>query len=206
MTFAWAMAAPAGSVRTGSRESADRVEAPDPSDAVLIERVAERDTSAFEELYGRFARAVLGLALRRLHDRGAAEDATQEAFAAIWRSAATYDPDRGPGSAWIYTVARNAIVDRTRRRREPLAGEAREEASSEAGPAERTESDWVTWRVHAALARLVERERVVIELAYFSELSQSEIAAFLDIPLGTVKTRTRSALSRLADDLEDDLQ
>ena len=83
------------------------------SDGGLIERVAEGDRDAFDELYRRYARPVLGLALRRLGDRGRAEDAVQDAFAAIWRSAASYDPDRGQGGAWLYTVARNAIVDGT---------------------------------------------------------------------------------------------
>ena len=78
-------------------------------------RVGERDREAFAILYGRYVRPVFGLALRRLGDRGHAEDAVQEAFAAIWRSASTYRPERGAAGGWLYTVARNAIVDRLRR-------------------------------------------------------------------------------------------
>ena len=87
-----------------------------PSDAELLARVGERDREAFEILYGRYVRPVFGLALRRLGDRGHAEDAVQEAFAAIWRSASTYRPERGAAGGWLYTVARNAIVDRLRRK------------------------------------------------------------------------------------------
>jgi len=85
------------------------------SDAELLARVAERDRTAFETLYSRYVRSVFGLALRRLGDRGHAEDAVQEAFTAIWRSASTYRPERGAAGGWVYTVARNAIVDRLRR-------------------------------------------------------------------------------------------
>jgi RNA polymerase sigma-70 factor, ECF subfamily len=171
-----------------------------PSDAALLERVATRDHDAFVELYRRYARAVFGLALRRLGDRGRAEDATQEAFASIWRSASRYDRGRGPGAPWLYTVARNAIVDGLRRSPEPPA-EPSDTPSAEPGPPEQAETAWVAWRVHRALETLPHPEREVIELAYWSGLSQSEVAAFLGIPLGTVKTRTRSALARLADEL-----
>ncbi len=175
------------------------------TDGELIERVGNGDRDAFEELYRRFARPVLGLALRRLGDRGRAEDALQDAFAAIWRSASSYDRGRGQGGAWLYTVARNAIVDGARRRPEPPM-EPPDEPSDESGPPERAEAAWLSWRVHGAIERLPEHERPVIELAYWGGLSQSEISAFLQVPLGTVKTRTRSALARLADLLEDELR
>jgi len=173
------------------------------SDGELIRRIGERDREAFEALYRRFARTVLGLALRRLRDRSRAEDATQETFAAIWRAAASYRPERGPGASWLYAVARNAIVNQTRIRFEPGA-EGLDSPSDEPGPPEHAESGWVSWRVHSALEELPDHQRTLVELAYWGELSQSEIATRLSIPLGTVKTRTRAALSRLADLLEDD--
>jgi RNA polymerase sigma-70 factor, ECF subfamily len=176
----------------------------EPTDGQLIVRAGAGDRDAFEELYRRFARPVLGLALRRLGDRGRAEDALQEAFAAIWRSAGSYDPVRGSGGAWLYTVARNAIVDGARRRPEPPM-QAPDEPSGEGGPDERAEASWLAWQVHGAVELLPEHERPVIELAYWGGLSQSEIAERLQIPLGTVKTRTRSALARLADLLEEEL-
>ena len=172
-----------------------------PSDGDLLTRIASRDRRAFELLYRRYARAVYGLALRRLGDRGRAEDAVQETFAAVWRSAASYRPERGSGARWLYAVARNAIVDRFRARPEQTA-ELSESASAEEGPDERAEAGWVAWRVHRALEELPEHERTVVELAYWSGLSQSEVAEFLNVPLGTVKTRTRSALARLADILD----
>jgi RNA polymerase sigma-70 factor, ECF subfamily len=170
-------------------------------DGELIRRTGEGDCEAFEELYRRFVRAVLGLAVRWLRDRTRAEDATQEAFTAIWRSAATYRPERGPGAPWLYTVARNVIINQTRIRIEPAA-EAPDSPTDRSGPLEQAEADWVSWRIHRVLEELPEHERELIELAYWSELSQSEIAASLSIPLGTVKRRTRSALSRLAELLE----
>lgn len=175
------------------------------SDGDLIQRVGSGDRNAFEALYRRFARPVFGLALRRLGDRGRAEDALQETFASVWRSASTYSPERGPGAPWLYAVARNAIVDRSRGRTE-LPAEPPEEQAVEPGPPEQAEASWLTWRVHLALADLPENERTVLELAYWSGLSQSEVATFLNIPLGTVKTRTRSALARLADMLDEDLR
>lgn len=177
----------------------------EPSDSELLERTGTGDRAAFEELYRRYSRPVLGLALRRLGDRGTAEDAVQETFASIWRAARTYRPERGPGAPWLYTVARNAISDRGRARPEPVA-EAADLASTEAGPSERAESEWLSWRVHRALESLPERERSVLELAYWSELSQSEIAERLRVPLGTVKTRTRTGLGRLAGLLEEELR
>ncbi len=175
------------------------------TDGELIQRVADRDREAFDELYRRYTRPLLGLALRRLGDRGRAEDALQDAFAAVWRSAASYDPARGAGAAWLYTVARNAIVDGARRRPEPPA-DVPETPANDVGPDERAEVAWLAWRVHRAIEELPEHERRVIELAYWGEQSQSEIAEFLHVPLGTVKTRTRSGLARLADLLEEELR
>ena len=172
------------------------------SDSHLIERVAGGDRDAFTELYRRFARPVLAMALRQLGDNGRAEEAAQETFAAVWRSARSYRAERGSASAWLYAVARHAIIDRGRQRREP-AVEVPEEASTEAGPEERAEVSWLAWRVHAALEQLPERERAVLELAYWSGLSQTEIASYLDVPLGTVKTRTRTGLARLSGLLEE---
>jgi RNA polymerase sigma-70 factor (ECF subfamily) len=177
----------------------------DPSDGELIERIGAGDRSAFELLYHRYARPIFALALRRLGDRGRAEDAVQDAFASVWRSAATYRADRGAGAHWLYAVARNAIADRGRARGEHPA-EPADEPSAEPGPAERAEHGWTAWRVHRSIEELPERERAVVELAYWGGLSQSEIAERLGVPLGTVKTRTRSALSRLADLLEEDLR
>lgn len=189
-----------------STQPANPRDAPSPSDADLIARVAEGDRVAFAELHRRYARAVFGLALRRIRDRGRAEDATQETFAALWRSAATYDPARGAGAPWLFVVARNAVTDVLRKTPEAAVDVGREEASDEAGPDQRAEADWEAWQVHRAVEGLSDTERPLVELAYWGGLSQSEIAAYLGLPLGTVKTRTRAALGRLAHALEKELQ
>jgi len=171
------------------------------SDAELIQRIGDGDREAFESLYERYARPVFGFALRRLRDRSQAEDVAQETFASVWRSASSYRPERGPVAAWLYAVARNAVVDRIRvnARSNPTVPT---DSASEAGPEEVAQTDWLAWRVHRAFGELPETERAVLELAYWGGLSQSEIADFLGIPLGTVKTRTRSGLARMADLLE----
>src|ERR671936_2392926 len=114
-----------------------------PTDAELIGRIAAGDANAFEALYHRYVRSVFGLALRRLGDRMGAEDAVQETFAAIWRSARTYRPERGPGAPWLYAIARNAIVDRARGRLEAV-GEPPETAAAEPSPEERAETAYVS--------------------------------------------------------------
>jgi RNA polymerase sigma-70 factor (ECF subfamily) len=178
-----------------------------PSDAALLARVANADRDAFEVLYRRYVRSIFGLALRRLRDRGQAEEVTQEAFAAVWRSANSYRPERGSAGGWLYTVARNAILDRLRRNsRADTFSELPELASPEGGPDEQAEQADTAWRVHRALEELNPNERQVIELAYWSGLSQTEVASFLGQPLGTVKTRTRSALARLAEVLEGEVR
>jgi RNA polymerase sigma-70 factor (ECF subfamily) len=176
------------------------------TDAELIGLVAHGDHRAFEELHRRYARPVLAIALRRMGDRGRAEDATQDTFASLWRSAGRFDPTRGKATSWLFTVARNAIVDGLRRRPEPTVDDPPDTPEPGPGPDEATESEWVSWRVHRALETLPDQERSLVELAYWSGLSQSEIADHVGIPLGTVKTRTRSALRRLADELGDELR
>jgi len=201
LTLAFSASTPQDTSGEGSTEQIDRIA---PTDAELIQRVGTGDAGAFELLYHRYSRPVFGLALRRLGERMRAEDAVQETFASIWRSARTYRPERGPGAPWLYAVARNAIVDRARNKSEPAA-EVPDTASPELGPQDRAEASYVSWRVHRALEELPRSERDVLELAYWGEMSQSEVADFLGIPLGTVKTRTRSALMKLADVLEEEL-
>ena len=179
----------------------------DPSDEALLLRVADSDREAFELLYHRYVRPIYGLALRKLDDRAQAEDVVQEAFTSIWRSAQSYRPERGSAGGWLYTVARNATVDRMRRNtRVDTISELPELESPDSGPYELAARSDAAWRVHRALEELNTNEREVIELAYWSGLSQSEVASYLNQPLGTVKTRTRNALARLAQVLEGDLR
>ena len=105
----------------------------------------------------------------------------------------------------MYAVARNAITTRWRRRPEPVA-EPVDEPSLDPGPLEQAEQSWRSFVVHRALETLPDHQRELVELAYWGELSQSEIAEKLQLPLGTVKTRTRAALKRLADALKEDMR
>src|SRR5436853_7903369 len=141
------LAFPAAAAQDAPREAASgRVQPIAPSDGELIQRVGAGDAGAFELLYRRYSRPFFGLALRRLGDRMAAEEAVQETFASLWRSARTYKPERGPGAPWLYAVARNAIVDRARNKSEPTT-EVPDTASLELGPADRAEASFVAWRI-----------------------------------------------------------
>jgi RNA polymerase sigma-70 factor (ECF subfamily) len=192
--------------RHDGRTSIRMVAADSRTDAELLAQVADGDHGAFEELHRRYARSVLGIALRRMGDRGRAEDATQDTFASVWRSAARFDPSRGKATSWLFTVARNAIVDGLRRRPDATTADPPDVPAGDPGPDDVAESEWVSWRVHRALETLPPQERTLVELAYWGGLSQSEISDRLGLPLGTVKTRTRSALHRLADELGEELR
>jgi RNA polymerase sigma-70 factor (ECF subfamily) len=131
------------------------------------------------------------------------EDVMQDAFLDVWRAASMYRADRGPLRRWLFTIARNAAIDAARKRRDPITGGPRERIAEEA-PDERMAAEELAYRVHAAVDALPEHQRSVIELTYWRHLSQREAAGVLGIPLGTVKTRARSALSILATTLNDE--
>jgi RNA polymerase sigma-70 factor, ECF subfamily len=176
------------------------------SDEDLLERVArERDQSAFEVLYQRYARAVYSLVSRILRDRHTGEDVVQEAFAAVWRAASGYHRGRGSAAGWMFAIARNAAIDASRAKVPLVVGELPDRPDTAPLPDAQAISDMEAFRVHVAVDALPDREREVIELAYFSGLAQSEIAQQLELPLGTVKTRTRSALQRMAPMLQDEV-
>lgn len=170
------------------------------SDEQLLERVAERrDGEAFTVLYGRYSRAVYSLVLRMLRDAATADDVAQEAFAAVWRAARGYRRERGTAAGWLFAIARNAAIDTTRARVPLLVGDVPDGPDPGPLPDDEAIAEMEAFRVHAAVDTLPQREREVIELAYYGGLSQTETAERLEIPLGTVKTRTRSALHRLAE-------
>ena len=163
------------------------------SDGELLGRIAERDIEAFEVLYQRYVRPVYELALSQSRDRDRAEDATQRAFAAIWRSAPTYCRDRGSAARWLFTVAQNAIVDDAR---------TPSPTPHDPGPEPVAEDGWLAFRVQAVVAELPEQERVLLELAYWEGRNQREIAEVLGLPPGSVEARARGALARLGVQLE----
>jgi RNA polymerase sigma-70 factor (ECF subfamily) len=176
------------------------------SDEDLLERVArERDQSAFEMLYQRYARAIYSLVSRILRDRHTGEDVAQEAFAAVWRAAAGYHRGRGSAAGWMFAISRNAAIDASRAKVPLVVGELPDRPDPSPLPDAQAISDMEAFRVHVAVDSLPDREREVIELAYFSGLAQSEIAQQLELPLGTVKTRTRSALQRMAPMLREEV-
>jgi RNA polymerase sigma-70 factor, ECF subfamily len=167
----------------------------------LLQQIAGGDRDAFRRFYDRYATLAFTFALRLLGSQSDAEDLVQEVFLQVWRQAQTYSAERGSPEAWLITITRSRAIDKLRslRRRdmvtlspdEPLRGTggAQMEHPTQASEAKLT--------VQGVLARLPEAQRLVLELAYFDGLTQSEIAARVGEPLGTVKTRMRAGLERL---------
>jgi len=172
------------------------------SDAELVARVRSRDRAALEVLYDRYARSVYSLALSILRDPGAAEEVTQELFLHVWQYPQLYDAARGPFGPWLLRSARNRAIDvlrrRTRERQLSWRLEMTTHVSDQNDPDDTALQNEAEARVRQALAELDSGLRQVIELAYFGGLTQREIAERLGVPLGTVKTRVRTALQRLA--------
>lgn len=172
--------------------------APDISDAELFRMVGAGSEVAFEALWHRYGAAVLSLCRSILRDADAAEDATQETFARIWRFAATVDPRRGEPVGWLMTVARNSALNVARVTvPDPLPA-----VEGDPDPAREQEIVDRVW-LRGALTRLPEREQEVIGLAFLADLSHSQVAARTGEPLGTVKSRIRRALAQLADMAEE---
>lgn len=168
------------------------------SDEALVLLAARSEESALAELYDRYGRVAYGLALRVLRDRALAEDAVQEAFLAVWRTASKFVPERGKASTWILTLVHRRAVDAVRReqRRRADSLERAPEPSVEGAD----EDAWLRLqreRVQEALRRLPDAQREALELAYYGGLSQSELAERLGQPLGTIKSRMFGGLSRL---------
>jgi RNA polymerase sigma-70 factor (ECF subfamily) len=167
----------------------------------LLRRMAAGDALAFRQLYERCSPTVLALALRILRSRGEAEDVVQEAFVEAWKRAKSFDPSRGTAFSFVLAIARSRALDRLRSRgAEGRATQAfaLEEKKAVPLPIESAEQRQDRERIQGALASLPSEQRAVLELAYFEGLSQTEIAARTGDPLGTVKTRCRLALEKLA--------
>jgi RNA polymerase sigma-70 factor (ECF subfamily) len=160
--------------------------------ASLIRRLTRGDHEALGEFYDLYAGLVNGLAVRILRDRAEAEDTVQEVFVQVWQQAARFDPSRGTPQAWLCTMARTRALDRLRKRASRREEPELADSGSTATP--RTEE---ALAVRAALDALPLDQRKALELAYYEGLTQSEIAERLAEPLGTVKTRIRTAMIRL---------
>lgn len=166
----------------------------------LLKAIARQDETALAELYDLYRGILFGLLVRILSSREEAEDVLQEVFLQVWRRAADFDENRGRPFTWLVTLARSRGIDRLRslaaRERVAIAGarEPAEEVSDAVADAFRSEQKGL---VNAALAQLPDEQQQPLMLAYFDGLTQSEIAARLGAPLGTVKTRMRSGLIKL---------
>ena len=194
-----------------------------PDDGVLVGLVADGDEIAFMTLYDRHADALFGTAVRFLRDRETAAEVLQDVFMAIWQRAGQYDPRAGSVFGWLLGIARNRAIDRLRAEaRRPRSVHAwqsdsdpndsvdlldwagrRAGGSSEGDPVVELDRSWTRALVRTTLAEMPPEERQVVVLAYDQALSQSEIADRLEMPIGTVKSRTRRALARLRSRLAD---
>lgn len=176
------------------------------SEAELLARAGRGDADALEALYHRHGPRAMGVALRVLRERADAEEALQETFIEVWRRAREYSPARGTVEAWLLTIARTRAIDRLRSRAaRGRMVEAKSAEPPEPGPnlpdaASAAAQD--AERVQDALQSLPVEQRLALELAYWEGLSQTEIAERTGQPLGTVKTRVRLALLKLAGFLE----
>jgi RNA polymerase sigma factor (sigma-70 family) len=179
----------------GSRELAHL------TDEALISLVASSDDAALAELYDRFGRVAYGLALRILRDEALAQDAVQEAFLAVWRSADRFLAERAKASTWILTLVHRRAVDLVRRE-ERRRGEPLERAPEPVSASTAEDDATLGFQrrvVQEALKRLPPEQREALELGYYGGLTQSELAERLGQPLGTIKSRMFGGLTRLRD-------
>lgn len=175
------------------------------SDEALVALVARTDELALTELYERFGQTAYGLARRMLRDSALAEDAVQDAFLAIWRTAARFVPERAGARTWILTLVHHRAVDIVRReeRRRTEAIDPRDEEAADSTE----EIVWLRFeqdRVQEALRALPDPQREAIELAYYGGYTQSELADRLGEPLGTIKSRMFAGLGRLRELLSEE--
>jgi RNA polymerase sigma-70 factor (ECF subfamily) len=175
------------------------------TDVDLIGRLQRRDPQALAELYDRYGRLAYSLILRVVRDTGVAEDLVQETFLRVWNRVQGFDADKGSIGPWLLAVARNRAIDYLR----STTGRARNSLELDASDHPALYSDMEkdllvsdkARRIKAAMLKLSPNQREVIELAYFEGLSQTEMAARMGQPLGTVKTWVRTALKNLRDEL-----
>jgi RNA polymerase sigma-70 factor, ECF subfamily len=169
--------------------------------AELMGRIANGDQTAFADFYDATSRTVYGIVLRVLRDRAQAEEVAQEVYVEAWTSAPRFDAALGSPTGWLNTIAHRKAVDRVRSSERNLAREQRH-FNAEAQQVTADTSDIVvaqdeSQRVREALDQLPEAQRTAVRMAYFEGRTYREVAEFLELPLGTVKTRIRDAMKRL---------
>lgn len=184
--------------------SGDEDEAP-PDLAALLRASALGDETAFAAVYDATAARVHGLVLRVVRDPAQSEEVTQETYLELWRTAARFDPAKGSALSWLLTLAHRRAVDRVRSAEAAARRDTAYESATQPVPhdatAEVATATLEARRVRAALGSLTEPQRQAIELAYFGGYTHTEVAAMLDLPVGTAKTRIRDGLIRLRDHL-----
>ena len=170
----------------------------------LLKRIGQGDRGSFEALYDRFSGVLFSTAYRVLNNQEAAEDVLQDAFIQIWEKAPLYDPSRGKPLTWAVTLTRNKAIDRLRstQRRSRLQDDVRRESETSEQFDDRSSFDAVasgetSKLVREAIQNLSKEQREAIELAFFSSLTQTEIAERLGEPLGTIKARIRRGMIKL---------
>jgi len=191
----------------GSSHNLAEAQASGPDFAALIRQIAAGDQQAITTLYDGTSKLVFGLVLRILGDRSVAEEVLFDVYTQVWRQAARYDPARGGPLGWITTIARSRAIDRLRsdkplQQEDELSATTASRETSASSPETNAALAEMREIVRAALAHLSAEQREIIELAYYSGMTQTEIAAHLSLPLGTVKTRTRLAMMKLRDSLK----
>jgi RNA polymerase sigma-70 factor (ECF subfamily) len=171
----------------------------------LLKASSRGDEAAFAKLYDATAARMFGLVLRTVRDRAQTEEVTQDAYLQIWQTSSRFDPDRGSALSWLLTIGHRKAVDRVRSaeaaRRRDTTYQARDYGAPFDQTVEEAHRNLDAQRVHRALGTLTQTQRGALELAYFGGYTHPEVAAMLDLPLGTAKTRIRDALIRLRDTL-----
>jgi RNA polymerase sigma factor (sigma-70 family) len=164
----------------------------------LLEKVAtHQDTDAFTELFDHFAPRVKGFLMKSGADHAVAEECAQDVMVTVWKKAAQFDPARASVATWIFTIARNRRIDMLRRDRRPEPEELTWGPEAEPDQLDVMSLQQESAQLISAIASLPEKQRVMIERAYFGDLTHSEIADETGLPLGTIKSRIRLALERL---------
>lgn len=178
-------------------------------DSALVERIMAGDEGALSALYDRYSGMLYAMLLRILKDTGAAEEVLQDLFLQLWRGAARFDASRGSLGGWLLVIGRNRALSRLRGRQRHEVLQDPEEFSFEAVPSpENLEDDAARMqlmnRLRGAMAALPPEQREAVELAYFEGMTQTEIAARTQCPLGTVKSRVRAAMQTLKQLFDDE--
>ena len=197
---------------SGERHAITEIQVPEPTathvderraeEAALLARIVDRDERAVEELYQRFSGPLYSLAYKVTGSDRFAQDVVQEVFVVVWRDASRFDSARGNVGPWLFSLARHKAIDIVRREANARRRTADVDLEFEEAPDDVHHEAWLRMqreRVREAIAQLSEVQRTALELAFFGGLTHVEVAERLDVPLGTAKTRIRSALLRLRD-------